>query len=144
MAQKFDSRHQARKIALGSLFSWIFMESDLNDRLDFSAEALDIGDADKQLALDITSGVQEHKQEIDQIIQENAPDWPLDKISKIDLAILRIATFELLYLKKTPAKVAIDEAVELAKEFGNDSSSKFVNGVLGSVVEISKKKEKND
>lgn len=71
--------------------------------------------------------------EIDKIITENAPKWPLDKINKVDLSILRCAIWELIY-KDTPPKVAIDEAIELSKEFGTESSSSFVNGVIGSAV----------
>jgi N utilization substance protein B len=70
---------------------------------------------------------------IDKKIQKAAPEWPLDKIAKIDLAILRVAVHELLEHKE-PEKVIIDEAVELAKEFGNDHSPKFVNGVLGTIL----------
>ncbi len=70
---------------------------------------------------------------IDKKIQKAAPEWPLEKIAKIDLAILRLAASELIEHKE-PEKVIIDEAVELAKEFGNDSSSKFVNGVLGTIL----------
>jgi N utilization substance protein B len=72
--------------------------------------------------------------EIDDIIALNAPKWPLDKINKVDLAVLRCAIWELLYQKDTPPKVVIDEAVELSKEFGNDKSSSFINGVLGSII----------
>ena len=71
---------------------------------------------------------------IDKIIQKNAPKWPLTKINKIDLSILRATIWELLYRPKTPPRVTIDEAIELAKEFGTQSSSSFVNGVLGSIV----------
>jgi N utilization substance protein B len=72
--------------------------------------------------------------EIDNIIQENAPKWPLDKINKVDLSILRYAFWELIYQKENPSKVVIDEAIEIAKEFGTESSSAFVNGVIGSAV----------
>jgi len=71
---------------------------------------------------------------IDKTIQKNAPKWPLDKINKVDLSVLRISLWELLYQPLTPPKVVIDEAVELAKEFGTQSSPSFVNGVLGSAV----------
>lgn len=70
---------------------------------------------------------------IDPIIEESAPQFPIDKISKIDVAILRLAVYELLFVKVEPKKVIIDEAVELAKEFGGDKSPSFVNGVLGNV-----------
>lgn len=71
---------------------------------------------------------------IDDAIQAAAPEWPTDKIAKIDLAILRLASYELMIEKKEPPKVIIDEAVELAKAFGNDNSAKFVNGVLGTIL----------
>jgi transcription antitermination factor NusB len=71
---------------------------------------------------------------IDKKIQRSAPEWPLPKIAHIDLAILRLSTYELTELKKEPPKVIIDEAVELAKAYGNDNSPKFVNGVLGSIL----------
>lgn len=72
--------------------------------------------------------------DIDASISQNAPKWPLNKINKVDLAILRCAVWELLYNPKTPPKVVIDEAVEMAKEFGTDTSSSFVNGCLGSII----------
>lgn len=71
---------------------------------------------------------------IDEAIGAAAPEWPVDKISKIDLAILRLSIFELTVEKKEPPKVIIDEAVEIAKEFGNENSAKFVNGVLGTIL----------
>lgn len=72
--------------------------------------------------------------DIDERIRVAAPQWPVDKIAKIDLAVLRLAVFELTIEKKEPPKVVIDEAIELAKEYGNDHSSKFVNGVLGTIL----------
>ena len=72
--------------------------------------------------------------QINTIISENAPKWPLEKINKVDLAILRLAVWELLYRPETPPRVAIDEAIELAKEYGTETSFSFVNGVLGSAV----------
>lgn len=80
-----------------------------------------------------------HLTQVDAAIASAAPEWPTDKIAKIDLAILRLAGYELLIEKKEPPKVIIDEAVELAKSYGNDNSPKFVNGVLGTIL---KEKEK--
>jgi transcription antitermination protein NusB len=71
---------------------------------------------------------------IDEKIQKAAPEWPLPKIAHIDLAVLRLSTYELTVTKKEPPKVIIDEAIELAKAFGNDNSPKFINGVLGSIL----------
>lgn len=72
--------------------------------------------------------------DIDGKIQAAAPEWPVDKIAKTDLAILRLSVYELTVQKKEPPKVIIDEAIELAKEFGNEASPKFVNGVLGTIL----------
>ena len=80
----------------------------------------------------------EHQQKIDKTISDAAPEWPLEKVAKVDLAILRLAVYELLIVKSEPPKVIIDEAVELAKEFGNDSSGSFINGVLGTVLKNTK------
>ncbi|PIX68067.1 transcription antitermination factor NusB, partial [Candidatus Shapirobacteria bacterium CG_4_10_14_3_um_filter_35_13] len=72
--------------------------------------------------------------QIDSQIKIFAPKWPIDKINRVDLSILRLAIWELKYIKNTPNKVIIDEAVEIAKEYGNESSSSFVNAVLGSII----------
>ena len=81
------------------------------------------------------------QKEIDKLIAQNAPAWPIDQISPVDLATLRLAIWELLFKKKKePYKVVVDEAVEIAKEFGSHSSSSFVNGVLGSIITASKQK----
>lgn len=71
---------------------------------------------------------------LDNLIGRHAPKWPLEKINKVDLAILRIAFYELVYQPQTPPKVIIDESIELAKEFGSESSPSFINGVLGSAL----------
>ncbi|MBI4038204.1 transcription antitermination factor NusB [Candidatus Daviesbacteria bacterium] len=107
-----DPRHQKRVRLIQQLFSW-----DLNKTTPKST----LKDIVDKLA------------EIDERIKKAAPQWPIEKINRIDLAILRLAAFELL-LKKTPPKVVIDEAVELAKKYGSDSSSAFVNGVLGKLI----------
>jgi len=73
---------------------------------------------------------------IDKLIVKCAPDWPVKKLNKVDLAILRLAIYELNYDKKNPPKVIIDEAIELAKEFGSDKTPKFVNGVLGAILKL--------
>jgi N utilization substance protein B len=132
-----DPRHHARRLALASVFCWLFADHNTDQSLVLSKDLLEVNptDIDEALTKSLIDGIKAHNTEIDNIVMEAAPEWPLDKISKIDLVILRIAIFELLYSKSVPAKVAIDEAVELAKEFGNDTSSKFVNGVLGTVVE---------
>jgi len=130
-----DPRHNARRIALATLFSWSFLSQQLSQLTRTAVAVLEPESYDKELASLLIQGVVENRSQLDQVIAETAPEWPLDQIAKIDICILRIAIFELLLAQNVPPKVAIDEAVELAKEFGSDSSSKFVNGVLGTVVE---------
>jgi N utilization substance protein B len=92
-------------------------------------------------AFHLVEGVVDHVEEIDRLLGELAPEWPVDQIAVVDRNSLRIAIFELLFDEsETPAKVAINEAVELAKMFGSDSSPRFVNGVLGTL--LSRKREK--
>ncbi len=134
MRSKKDPRHEARKLALSGIFCWLFSDSDNYLTVELSKELMESDGVDLELANNIIEGVKVNNDKIDEIIAKCAPDWPIDKISKIDLVILRIGTYEVLF-SKTPERVAIDEAVELAKEFGNDSSGKFINGVLGAIVE---------
>lgn len=115
MKKASDPRHLNRREAVKSLFSWSFKEQTVKN----------------PLALKVVQGVKE----INEIIRKNAPLWPLEQINRLDLAILRLAVFELAIEKKEPEKVIIDEAVELAKEFGGESSPAFINGVLGAVLE---------
>lgn len=130
---KVDARHQARKLALLKFYAEYYapggeIPEELVNELPESAQA------DLDMVKALVDGVKSTSQEVDQIIKECAPEWPLDRIAKIDLAILRISVYELAY-NKVSAGVAINEAVELAKEFGGENSAKFVNGVLGSVAE---------
>ena len=92
-------------------------------------------DVNKDFIRTLVQGVLEHRTAIDQIIEKAAPEWPLDQITMVDRNVLRLGLFELLYGNKeeVPPKVAINEAIELAKNFSGESSGKFVNGVLGTV-----------
>lgn len=108
-------------------------ELDKKAVLDRNLAEFDDAIDDKNFVHDLVSGVQDHQNEIDGIVGPAAPDWPVDQIAKIDKIILRIGVYELLIKRDVPPKVAINEAVELAKAFGGENSSKFVNGVLGTV-----------
>lgn len=90
--------------------------------------------SDQKYESEITEHVLSNLEEIDKLIIKAAPAWPIDKINKLDLSVLRLAVFELLIEKNTPPKVIVDEAVELAKEFGSESSPGFINGVLGKLI----------
>jgi N utilization substance protein B len=78
--------------------------------------------------------ISQHLTVIDEAIAKAAPEWPIDKIAKIDLAVLRVSVWELMIARREPPKVVIDEAVEIAKEYGNEKSPKFINGVLGTIL----------
>lgn len=142
MKRKTDARHSARKLALSSIFCWLFSEPNHEECINLAKDLLESAshEIDLELTKQLVEGVTKNRREIDKIIEKSAPEWPLEKISKIDVAILRIAIFEMVFGKTAPDKVVIDEAVELAKEFGNDTSGKFVNGVLGNVIESTEEK----
>ncbi len=112
MKTSTDPRHLRRREAVKILFASTFTNQSDNPEL--------------------VQKILNEKDKLDEMIKMAAPEWPIKNLNKIDLAILRLAIYELKY-EKTPPKVAIDEAVELAKEFGSESSSSFINGVLGTI-----------
>lgn len=111
-----DPRHQLRIKVMQELFAYDFRK-------------------ENKLTLKPAKDILKHQKKVDKLISQAAPTWPIDKINKIDLSILRQAVFELNFEPSAPVKVVIDEAVELAKEYGSESSPSFVNGVLGKLVE---------
>jgi len=134
MKTKKDPRHEARRIALSVLFGWSFLSKNLNQLKELAKETVGDEEFDKKLADALIAGVTTNIETIDQIVKATAPEWPLDQLARVDLTCLRIAIFELYIAQEVPHKVAINEAIELAKEFGSDQSGKFVNGVLGTIV----------
>lgn len=130
-----SNRHFARAIAMQSLYEWDFYGGnrdvlEIVDRnLTEFAPQLD----EKEFCRTIVNGILEKQTMIDLTIAKFAPDWPLEKITTVDRNILRIGCYELLFNFQIPSKVAINEAIELAKTFGGESSGRFVNGVLGAV-----------
>ena len=113
----------------------------LDDVLSYRRESHDLSAPADEFLTGMTEGVLENINELDKIITEFAPSWPVSHMSVIDRNLLRMAIYEMTMGGDTPPKVAINEAVELAKVFGSDSSPRFVNGVLGSVMETSVSKE---
>ena len=131
-----SNRHLSRTIALQTLFAWDFngqKDSDLESLLEqnFNNFAPDFDD--HGFSKEIVYGVIKHIEEIDSYITKYATEWPLDQIMSVDRAVLRLGIYELVFDAAMPPKVAINEAIEMAKSFGGDSSGKFVNGVLGAV-----------
>lgn len=132
------NRHLARSIVLQTLFEWDTIAASAGDAASMLSRNIDEfgGDTTDRAFMDtLLFGVLAKKDDIDLIIAKAAPDWPLEKIAPVDRNILRIGLYELLFSDRAqvPAKVAINEAIELAKTFGGESSSRFVNGVLGAV-----------
>ncbi len=139
------TRHLVRTVVLQSLYEWDFSHrvKDLTEILKRNLEEFAPGIDEPEFAWKIMKGVVEHLHEIDNIIVKAAPEWPLDKIAIVDRNVLRIGLYELLYAdhEEVPPKVAINEAVEVTKNFGGINSGKFVNGVLGNIYrEMEKQK----
>ena len=142
------SRHLSRSIAMQSLYEWDFSgkEIDLKKITERNIEEFGPGLKDKGFVWSLIIGVIEHMKEIDEIIKTSAPQWPLEQISIVDRNVLRLGIYELLYVDKesVPSKVAINEAIELAKSFGGENSGKFINGVLGTVFDLISSKEEKE
>ena len=158
------NRHLSRSIVLQTLFEWDFLFSEqkknwtsekVKETLNRNLKEFAPGLEDDAFVFSLTEQILKKKEVIDEIITKAAPEWPLDKISVVDRNILRIGLVELLFgdRNQVPPKVAINEAIELAKTFGGENSSKFINGVLGAVYkeigepgkdEKSKKKKIDD
>jgi N utilization substance protein B len=132
------NRHLARSIALQSLFEWDFRglnDNTITEVVTRNASEFAPGLGDATFAVKLADGVLKKRGDLDMIIEKAAPEWPIHKIAPVDRNVLRVGLYELLFSdrKEVPAKVAINEAIELAKSFGGDTSGRFVNGVLGAV-----------
>jgi len=133
-----SNRHLARAIAMQSLYQWDFLQNTghdpkINEIVEHNKNEFAPDFDDKGFIKELAVGVIDHLSEINGFITKYAPDWPLDQITTIDRNILRIGVFELKFSDNIPAKVAINESIELAKTFGGESSGRFVNGVLGAI-----------
>jgi len=132
------NRHLSRILAMQSLYEWDFRNS-MEDKeaiakvLDYNREEFASELDDKGFVNEIIDGVKKNIKDLNEVIVKYAPEWPLEQITIIDRNILRIGIYEMRYSANIPAKVAINEAIELAKNFGGESSGKFVNGVLGAI-----------
>ena len=133
------TRRRTRAIALQVLYEIDSVAHDSANILDSRIEDMSLSPSAEGFARSLVEGILANLQSIDTTITEFAPSWPLSQMAIVDRNILRMAIYELLVSKETPHKVVINEAVELAKVFGTESSPKFVNGVLGSVMEESAK-----
>lgn len=131
------SRHLSRSIVMQSLYEWDFFDkkNDLKKIVEKNIKEFGPGLEDQSFIWQLITGIVQNLTQLDKIIEKAAPEWPIEQINIVDRNILRIGLYELLYAKKdeVPPKVAINEAIELAKTFGGESSGEFINGVLGTV-----------
>jgi len=131
------SRHLSRSIVLQSLYEWDFYDRKpvLKNIVERDIKDFGPGLEEVDFVWQLINGIEKHMPELDKIIEKAAPEWPIAQISMIDRNVLRIGLYELIYADKeeVPPKVAINEAIELAKTFSGQTSGKFVNGVLGTV-----------
>ena len=131
------SRKTAREVALKITFEFSFQDeeaSSLYERFLDSEENANLSEEDEAYVLDVIQGIQKNLNLIDDKIKAHLKDWNFERISKIDIAILRLAIYEIDYREDIPSKVSINEAVELAKSFSEDSSPSFVNGILAEII----------
>lgn len=132
------NRHLSRSIAMQSLYEWDFngkKDSEIDEIVKKNIEEFGPGLDDTSFVEDLVKKTIENRDKIDPLIEKCAPEWPLDQVTIVDRNILRLGIYELLFgnYEEVPPKVAINEAIELAKSFGGESSGRFVNGVLGTI-----------
>lgn len=141
MKSSKDPRHQSRRIAVSYVYSiestststYSESQENLQNLIETAKENLDVKSYDKKLLENIVALLSQNINKFKEVIVENSTDWDITKMYRMDLSILIVATCEILS-NQTPPKVVIDEAVELAKEFGSEESAKFINGILGGIA----------
>jgi len=126
-------RHRARVLALQALFELDTVGHSADEAISRLGTDVEADPEARKFAVELVHGVRDNREKIDDTIRQTAPAWPLDQIAAVDRNILRLAIYEILIDNRVPMRAAINEAVELAKEFGGENSPKFINGVLGSV-----------
>jgi N utilization substance protein B len=130
------NRRKSREVAMKLLFEMSINKEDYKDILENFKEHTDIEleDVDMEYVSRVIKGVQENIKSIDDKIEQNLINWKLYRLSKIDLAILRICTYEITYESDIPSKVSVNEGIELAKKYSDEKSFQFINGVLGNMI----------
>lgn len=127
-------RRETRENAMKLLYQIQIQKDDIQEQIGrFIEENGIISDSDKEYLLDVVNGVLEKSAELDELISRHAKDWSIQRMPKVDLAIMRLSCYEMKYRDDIPINVSINEAVELAKKYSGDQSKSFVNGVLGKI-----------
>jgi N utilization substance protein B len=131
------SRRKARIVAFQTIYSWDFSRSPLGDLLEFywldDEKKKSIGSETLDFARLLVSGTIENIEYIDETIKQHLKNWDFSRLSRVDLALLRMSVYSLLYQREIPESVTIDEAIDIGKEFGTDDSYRFINGVLDGI-----------
>ncbi len=139
------NRHLSRSIVMQTLYEWDFWDKkrDIKELLKKNLKEFGVGMSDKSFVSELLDGILENLDSINKMIEKYAPEWPIPQITVVDRNVLRIGIYELIYgdKKNVPPKVAINEAIEIAKTFGGESSGKFINGVLGAIYKDMPKEE---
>ncbi len=140
-----SNRHLARSIAMQILFEWDFrgkQQAELGSIVEHDLTEFGAGLNEKDFTVSLVNGVLDNLEQIDALITQYAPSWPIEQITNVDRNVLRLGIYELKIAQEVPPKVAINEAIELAKSYGGPASGKFVNGVLGSIYKDIPEEEK--
>ncbi|AVQ46867.1 transcription antitermination factor NusB [Clostridium botulinum] len=142
------NRRKSREVAMRLLFQTTLNEENLEEALENlkdvreseesakekDYESVDLKDVDIDYVKRIIKGIEENKEEIDEKIKENLKNWKIERLSKVDLSILRLCTYELKFEEDIPSKVSVNEAIELAKKYSGEKAATFINGVLGKMI----------
>lgn len=137
-------RREARELALQMLYAQDTLKGNLRETLRGFRDGVEAAEQVRSFAEKLVQGVQEHREQIDEAIRARSKNWALSRMPRVDLSIMRIAAFELLYRADIPKKVTINEAIEIAKKFGDKESPAFVNGILDEMEPCAKDEERSN
>lgn len=137
-------RREGRELALQMLYAQDSQKGDLRETLRGFRDGVETVQRVREFAEGLVLGVQQHQTEIDEAIKARSKNWSLSRMPRVDLNIMRLATFELLFRSDIPKKVSINEAIEIAKKYGDKESPAFVNGILDEMVPCDKQEERSE
>lgn len=137
-------RREARELALQMMYALDTLKGDLRETLRGFREGIEAGERTREFAEALVQGVQEHREAIDQAIVARSKNWAISRMPRVDVNIMRLAAFELMFRRDIPKKVSINEAIEIAKKFGDKESPAFVNGILDELEACAKDEERSD
>ena len=137
-------RREARELALQMLYALDTLKGNLRETLRGFREGVETGDRTREFAEALVQGVQEHRETIDQAIVARSKNWSISRMPRVDVNIMRLAAYELMFRRDIPKKVSINEAIEIAKKYGDKESPAFVNGILDELEACPKDEERSD